>query len=329
MSGAAARVGVGARFRLDGETVEVVEMTATAAGNEVVLKDGRGQVCRLTLKELLFSERARLIPDQVGPSADDVDEIASVVLGQLREGERQRVLERAEHVREVLTGFRSGSPELAREGEPRAAYGPHESLEAKYAAKATELGVGARSVRRWVAEFRQHGEAGLAPAKGQSSGPAASADGRWVETALEVMVEHTGQSKPSRTLVIERTRARVIARYGPDVVPQPSRATAFRILAELEQRHPPRCTGCGTAPPPQPPPPAPPRPPPGLPSCRPPCGPIGPCGWSPATPAAYPWPVAPSNSSPSPACWSAPPPAPPPPPASSAQSSAATRWRIS
>jgi hypothetical protein len=43
-----------------------------------------------------------------------------------------------------------------------------------------------------------------------------------------VVVEHTDQSRPSRTLVIERTRARVMARFGPDVVPQPSRATAFR-----------------------------------------------------------------------------------------------------
>ncbi|WP_405914551.1 helix-turn-helix domain-containing protein [Streptomyces sp. NBC_00728] len=238
MSGAGARVGVGARFRYDGETVEVVEMTATTAGNEVVLKDGQGQVRRLTLRELLFSDRAQLIPEQAGPFAADVEQIASVVLGQLHEDERRRVLERAEHVREVLTGYRSGSPELPREGEPRPEYAPGEPLEAKYAAKAAELGVGTRSVRRWVALFREHGEAGLAPKKGLIGSPAASADERWVKIALEVMVEHTDQSRPSRTLVIERTRARVIARFGPDVVPQPSRATAFRILAELEGRHP-------------------------------------------------------------------------------------------
>ncbi|MEU0603363.1 transposase, partial [Streptomyces sp. NPDC006393] len=59
-----------------------------------------------------------------------------------------------------------------------------------------------------------------------------------METALEVIVEHTDQSRPSRTLVIARTRARVIARFGEGVVAQPSRATAFRILADLERRHP-------------------------------------------------------------------------------------------
>ncbi|GGP98600.1 integrase/transposase [Streptomyces virginiae] len=95
-----------------------------------------------------------------------------------------------------------------------------------------------RSVRRWVAAFRENGEAGLAPKKGPARKSQVGADDRWVETALEVMVEHTGQSKPSRTMVIERARARVIARFGPEVVPQPSRATAFRVVAELERRHP-------------------------------------------------------------------------------------------
>ncbi|MEU6312261.1 helix-turn-helix domain-containing protein [Streptomyces sp. NPDC047014] len=238
MSRAGARVGVGTRFRYDGETVEVVELAATTAGNEVVLKDGHGRVRRLSLKELLFSDRAEIVPDQAGPSAEDAGEIASVVLSQLRADERRKVLERAEHVREVLTGYRSGSAELPREGEPRTEYGASEPAEARYAAKARELGVSVRSVKQWVADFRRHGEAGLVSKRGLSVPRQPSVDDRWVETALEVMVEYTGQSKPSRTLVIERTRARVVARFGPEVVPQPSRATAFRVLEGLERRHP-------------------------------------------------------------------------------------------
>lgn len=161
-----------------------------------------------------------------------------MVLGQLDEAERREVLERAEHVRELLTGYRSGSPELAREGEPRDEYAPSTSLEARYAAKAAELRVSSRSVRRWVTAFREQGEVGLAPGKGSPRKSQIAVDDRWVETAVEVMVEHTDQSRPSRTMVIERTRARVIARFGEGVVPQPSRATAFRLLEELERRHP-------------------------------------------------------------------------------------------
>jgi len=53
-----------------------------------------------------------------------------------------------------------------------------------------------------------------------------------------VMVEHTEQSRPSRTMVIERTNARVVARFGEGVVALPSRSAAFRALQELEKRCP-------------------------------------------------------------------------------------------
>ncbi|GGP98594.1 hypothetical protein GCM10010215_25350 [Streptomyces virginiae] len=140
MSRAGARVGVSTYFRYDGETVEVVEMAATTAGNEVALKDSRGRILRLSLKELLFSDRAAVIPNESGPGAGDLEQIASVVLGQLDEPERRKVLDRAGHVREVLTGFRSGTPELAREGEPRSEYAPALPLEARHNAKAAEPG---------------------------------------------------------------------------------------------------------------------------------------------------------------------------------------------
>ncbi|MGY1947658.1 hypothetical protein [Nocardia asiatica] len=39
-------------------------------------------------------------------------------------------------------------------------------------------------------------------------------------------------------MVIERTNARVIAKFGPDTVKLPSRATVFRVLEQLERRHP-------------------------------------------------------------------------------------------
>ena len=126
MTGSNVRVGVGTRFLYDGDPFEVVEMRATTAGNELVLRAMRGRrdlLC-VSLRELLASERARVIPDLPGPSSDDPDELASVVLAELTESEREAVLERAAHVREVLTGYRSGSADLAGEGEPRAQFDP-------------------------------------------------------------------------------------------------------------------------------------------------------------------------------------------------------------
>ncbi|GHH06495.1 hypothetical protein [Streptomyces rubradiris] len=113
MGWAAVRVGVGSRFSYDGQIVEVVELASTQAGGEVVLKDGRGRLLRLAVKELLLSDRAHIMLDGPGPQ-----ETAAVVLARLDAGERELVLERAAHVREVLTGFHSGSEELPVVGSP-------------------------------------------------------------------------------------------------------------------------------------------------------------------------------------------------------------------
>ncbi|MCW2931320.1 MAG: transposase [Actinomycetia bacterium] len=203
MSRAGVRVGVGTRFRSDGETVEVIEVAITAAGNEVVLKDHHGRLMRLAVRELLLSDRAWVIPDSPGPSSDDDEEIASVA-------------------REVLTGYRSGSPEIAEEGEPRPQYAPGGPLYERYAAKAAELDVTRRTIQPWVQGFQRRGVAGLVGEDQLPQRKDAKVDDRWTETALEVMGGYKDESRPSRTWVIEQTRARVIARFGPDAVIQPS-----------------------------------------------------------------------------------------------------------
>ena len=58
--------------------------------------------------------------------------------------------DRAGHVREVLTGFRSGTAELAHESEPREGYDPATSLNTRYAVNAAELRESEISVHRWV-----------------------------------------------------------------------------------------------------------------------------------------------------------------------------------
>lgn len=240
MSSSALRLGVGTRVLYDGELLEIAEMHAGRSGTEAVLRScqGQGGIVRVALQELLTSRRASLVADTPGVSADDPGDPADVVLSAMSESERAIVAERAANVREVLTGFRSGAVELAAPGEPRPPYDSRNTLTARYEAKATELGVSLRTVTQWVADFRRHGEAGLARSAVSRQKPLGVVDERWVEAALEVMVEHTEQSRPSRSMVIDRASARVGARYGPDVVKVPSRATAYRILEQLEKRHP-------------------------------------------------------------------------------------------
>ena len=232
----AVRLGVGTKLSYDGELVEVVEMLPTSGGNEVVLRGLSGRrVWRVAVRELLSSDDTRLLPvGQIDETDEEQGKSIGVILAELTDQERDEVLQRAEHIRELLTGYRSGHAELARPDEPRKQYHPRRALLSRYEAKADELNVGSRTLQRWVQAFRESGEAGLAESSVDSP---KRLDPRWLETALEVMVEHTDQSRPSRTAVIDRTNARVTARF-EGVVKCPSRASAFRALEELERRHP-------------------------------------------------------------------------------------------
>lgn len=146
---AAVRIGVGTRFRYDGETVTVIELVIAQAGNEVVLHNATGKlVVRIALRELLNSERAQLIPDAAESVADVHAEPATIVLAELTERDLDQMRERAAHVREVLTGYCAGTAELAAEGEPRPEYASTVLAMRRYEAKAAELGVGVRTIKR-------------------------------------------------------------------------------------------------------------------------------------------------------------------------------------
>ena len=78
-------------------------------------------------------------------------------------------------------------------------------LSRRYASKARELGAGQRTVERWVQQFQQHGEGGPGGHQPKrSAGLGGKVDPRWTEIAIEVMVEHADQSRPSQTMVIDR-----------------------------------------------------------------------------------------------------------------------------
>jgi transposase InsO family protein len=234
---AAVPVSVGSRFHYDGEIVTIVELFPGRRGSEVLVADRAGTRRYLvSLRELLANGRADMILDGDCPYADDPCEIASVVLSKLDETERRTLSERADHVREVLTGYQSGSEELALPGEPRPQYADGKSLEDRYAAKSIEIGVSDRTIKRWVSNYRNHGEAGLADR--HLGDPFGAADPRWVRCAAEIMIEHTGLSKPSQLSVIRQANARIAVIYGEGAVTNPSRSSAYRVLSILERQVP-------------------------------------------------------------------------------------------
>jgi hypothetical protein len=78
---------------------------------------------------------------------------AGVALAGLTDRQRREVQERAGHVREVLTGFRSGRAERPGPGEPDPCFAGEVPLQVHYARKAEQLEVGVRlAERRLLAE---------------------------------------------------------------------------------------------------------------------------------------------------------------------------------
>lgn len=69
----------------------------------------------------------------------------------------------------------------------------------------------ARTVRRWIRAYREHGEAGPVSARWYGG---SRVDQRWTETALQIMVEHTNESKPSQAAIIYQTAKRLESCYG-------------------------------------------------------------------------------------------------------------------
>jgi transposase InsO family protein len=126
--------------------------------------------------------------------------------------QQQRVAVRVEHVRQVIDGE-----------------GP---LRDRIKTKAAELGVGVRTVERWVADYRRDGAAGLVDSR-VIRGRGSRVDPRWDDAVRAVMAQKVNDSTPSRSAVLARVAALLVQQHGPGVVAEPSAATAYRRLKEL------------------------------------------------------------------------------------------------
>jgi transposase InsO family protein len=231
------RLGVGSRLIYDGEHAEVVELLE----RDVLLRTGTRSVVRVPLVAILDgrSPAVRFL-ELEGQTADAVSEVdgdpVAELLGQLSPGQLELVRVRADHAREVLTGFRSGSPDLARAGEPRGGYGPGTTLIGRYAAKATELGISEVSVRRWVRAFRARGEAGLVDGRTTArTGPLGGVDPRWLDACRAVLTEQVSGSTRTKSMMLRAIAARVTRDHGENVVPIPGQTKSYEVLAEFSR----------------------------------------------------------------------------------------------
>ncbi|MCC3318316.1 DDE-type integrase/transposase/recombinase [Nocardia africana] len=213
-------VAVGTTLLIDGEGARVVEFD----GRKVVVSYADGRYASVAVAE--FVSRARSLE----PVDRDVD--PGLVLADLSPEDRSKATERAAHIREVLTGYRSGYAEAAADGEPHPAYAASEPFKARCAAKARELSVAARTIERWVAAYRDAGEAGLVDDR-QRRGRRSKVDPRWDAAVRAELAARVSDSTPTRSAVLMRVTERLEREHGAGAVPIPAKTTAYRRLGEL------------------------------------------------------------------------------------------------
>jgi hypothetical protein len=240
MSDLVATLTVGPRLRHDGETFQVVDF----AGRRITLQSAGGRERQVEIgwllghpsTELLGADRGQAPLPAVGPE-----------FAVLTEHEHAALAERAAHVREVLSGYRSGSADLADPDEPRPGYDPAMSRMARYQAKAAELGVDERTVRRWVKAYQQDGAAGLLDGReARQSYPLTGLDPRWLwRPSPRQRPRGTGR----RRLPAAHRHPLAAAAYSPAGLRQPGYllAAAARLTARwrLAATPPPAVGGAG------------------------------------------------------------------------------------
>jgi transposase InsO family protein len=153
-------------------------------------------------------------------------------LSALSDSARKTVGDRAAHVRELLTGYRSGTEEVKGPGEPRPEYEPARPLLERQAAKARELGVTDRTIRNWIRDYSSAGEAALVDSR-LVEGRGSTVDPQWEEACAVVMKRKARDSTMTAGAMLRLANAHLDEQYGEGTVPRPSQATAYRHLARL------------------------------------------------------------------------------------------------
>lgn len=196
---------VGVQVLYDGEVAEIVELNGAQVTARIV-RTGRF----VTVSIAQFAAQCRSTtwaPDRMPSSV-------GTALALLDGAERQRLDERVLHIRELLD---SPGPMRRREE-----------------TKAAELGVTPRTIRRWVADYQELGEAGLidhrkAPVRTHRVDP------RWEAAVLEVLEGHVSGSNLTRKAVLAEVEQLLVARFGAGEVQIPPGTTAYRRLVQISK----------------------------------------------------------------------------------------------
>lgn len=187
------------------------ELSGFGDGRATLARGGR--TATLTIARL-----AELSFDAAAPSEDDTPDAersSATLLSMVSTADRDRV----ERLAAEISALLSDESTLLR---------PRIEVAAK------RLGMSTRSLDRRIAAYRRAGVAGLVDTRMARAQPS-RVDPRWDDACRRALKSFTHASTPTRAAVIARTTTILEREYGPDVVPMPHQATAYRRIKQLAE----------------------------------------------------------------------------------------------
>ena len=148
---------------------------------------------------------------------------------------KSEALALAAHLNEAITGFRSGSPDVAEREEPQEGYDPQwTGVTERLESKRKELGISRSNIHEKVRRYKLQGVLGLVDRRRtKPRSLIARQDSRVIEAILAVLNDLADKSNANRKRIFIYTELYLARKYGLDVVPLPSESTLRRVLKEL------------------------------------------------------------------------------------------------
>ncbi len=218
------RLGIDGQIVVGGEEIRLVAIEDGVLVGEAP----SGEVRRLGVVPLASSGS---VAEHDGESREHGARPGAGVLSEAQTREATRMLC---DLNEAWSGYRSGDPERAAPGEPRAGYDPAvNTLSERLEAKARELGCSVRRLRDRRARLRRHGIRGLVDGRSLQPCAGVRVDARLQEAVLAEAALLEDASDITKAQFRARVASRLAKESGEPLVLPASRSTFNRLVTEI------------------------------------------------------------------------------------------------
>lgn len=213
---------IGSKFHYEGEDFTFVGYGDSSA----LIRSSTGTTHRVAISAIFAASDFQMVSDDEKAEPDFFDLLSPEVL--------EKAEDMRDDIREVLTGYRSGTPEQASPDEPRPDYSPELPQTQRVISKAKELGCSKRTMWYRIRAYEKDGLMGLVDVrKMRTQNPVGKLDPRVRQTLLDTLSELSDKSNHTKDHIRRLVTIRLDAEHGEGVVTCPKKTAFNKALNEI------------------------------------------------------------------------------------------------